>query len=441
MPDGSNVTKEQIDEVVKLVTEQREFAEGGIKENADALAKVEETLEAKWGEINDANDEIRKVQKKSEEDAKRLEDLEKEVSLGNMSAKDGDKYILSKSDKSFSHFMRNNEFKGFDNWTNYRDDVAGELAQIIGKGADERQLDFVTKDLVSGINPDGGFFIPPAPMRMVETKVFETSPLRGLASTETTSTDTFKFVLDDDEADSGWVGEVSTRTDTNTPTVGEIKIPIHEIFAQPKASQNNLDDAGFDVENWLIRKISTRFTRQENTAFVSGDGALRPKGFLDYAASADEDVYERNTVGQLETAGSGVIVSDDLKSLVGLLKEDYQDNAVFGMKRATWTTITKLKDTQNRYLFDMISNLRDGDIMQLLGQAVVLMNDMPDITANALSVVYADFREFYTIVDRRGIRVLRDPFTAKPFVKFYSTKRVGGAVVNYEAGKLLKIKA
>lgn len=438
---ADEVTDDLKKEIVDLVDEQRKLVEENSAESKAKLEEVEKSLEEKFGKVDEMNNELRGLKKAQEEDAKRMDDLEKEVSLANLSSKQGDDYIRTKADDALATFMCVNEFKDFDDWQAYRDQTADELTEIIAKGATDFQKDLIRKDLISGINPDGGFFVPPAPMRTIETKVFETSTLRPLATVMTTTSDSFKFVLDDDEADSGWVGEVDTRSDTATPQVGEIIIPIHEIFAQPRATQTMLDDAGFDIEGWLTKKVSQRFVRQENTVFVAGDGSKRPKGFTDYAASADADVYERNTVGQLETAGSGVIVSDDIKSLVGLLKEDYQDNAVFGMKRSTWTDITKLKDTQNRYLFDMISNLRDGDIMQLLGQPVVLMNDMPAITANALSVAYADFREFYTIIDRMGIRILRDPFTAKPFVKFYTTKRVGGAVTNYEAGKLLKIKA
>lgn len=428
-------------EIVQLVEKQRELSESNHAESKEALEKVEKELGEKFEKIDTLNNDLRVEKKAREEADKRLDDLEKEVSLANLSAKNGDEYIRTKADDALAGFMRVNEFKGFDDWQAYRDQSAEELSQIMAKGADDFHLDLVRKDLISGINPDGGFFVPPAPMRTIETKVFETSPIRPLASILTTTSDSFKFVVDDDEADSGWVGEVDTRADTGTPKINEIIIPIHEIFAQPRATQTMLDDAGFNIEGWLTNKVSTRFVRQENLAFVAGDGSKKPKGFTDFAASADPDVYEFNTVGQLETAGSGVIASDDIKSIVGLLKEDYQSNAVFGMKRATWTEITKLKDSQGRYLFDMISNLRDGDIMQLLGQSVVLMNDMPDIATGALSVVYGDFREFYTIIDRMGIRILRDPFTAKPFVKFYTTKRVGGSVTNFEAAKLLKIKA
>lgn len=447
MPDGSNITDEFKKELLDSVTAYREKTEAGLDENSNEVKSVKADMEKKFSEIDDMNNKARAAEVAAEEFKSRLDDMEKDLSLAHLSAKGNGETLRTAADHAMNAFMRHgddfSEVSDFASRKAWNDQVGKEIVQLGTKGALSHEIELMTKALVAGSNPEGGFLIPNAPMQMIETKIFETSPIRSLSNIVTTGTDSFDFILDDQEADSGWVGEVAGRPDTDTPGVGEIKIPIHEIYAQPKVTQKMLDDVGFDLEGWLANKVSSRFMRQENTAFVTGDGAMKPKGFLDYTASVDANVYQRGTVGQFTATGTAGSLdqSDDLKSLRGLVKEEYQNNATWGMKRATWTEVTKLADSQGRYLFDIISNLRDGDIMQLLGRPVVLMNDMPDVTANALAVVYGDFREFYTIVDRLGIRVLRDPYTDKPYIKFYTTKRVGGAVTNYEAAKLLKINA
>lgn len=309
-------------------------------------------------------------------------------------------------------------------------------------GADDETMSFHKKDLVAASGPDGGYFILPDRSSSISVRIFETSPLRPLCSIVTTISDTWEIPLDDDEFSSGWVGEVEARPDTNTSQIGLIKIPVHEGYAQPKATQKMLDDAGFDIEAWLNGKVSRKLGRQENTSFVTGDGSKKPKGFLTYDAWAVAGVYERHKVEQRTATGTAGTLdeADDLISLQNDLLEDYQAGAAWGMKRATFTSVMTLKDAQGRYLLDP-RIVKTGTDKILLGKNVVFMNDMPAVAANALAVVYADWMEFYTIVDRLGIRVLRDPYTAKPYVRFYTIKRVGGAVTNYQAGKILKINA
>jgi HK97 family phage major capsid protein len=256
-----------------------------------------------------------------------------------------------------------------------------------------------------------------------------------------TTSDVMEILLDDDEADCGWVGEVDDRDDTDSPQIGLIKIPIHEMYAQPKATQKMLDDAGLDLEGWLSRKVEMRLGRKENTAFVVGDGSQKPKGFLSYDAWSSAGVYQRNAVEQIITDAASTIAGDDLIELQNSLIEDYQAGATWGMKRATWFLIATLKtSTGGDYLLNP-RVIAEGAEKILLGNGVTFMNDMPVKADNALPIVYADFKEFYTVVDRFGIRILRDPYTAKPYVRFYTTKRVGGAVTNYEAGKILKVLA
>jgi HK97 family phage major capsid protein len=297
------------------------------------------------------------------------------------------------------------------------------------------------KDLLAGSAPDGGFFLSNDRSSRVSMRVFETSPVRSVATVETTTADVWEVLIDDDEPASGWVGEVQDRPKTDSAQVALIKIPIHEQYAMPQATQKILDDAGFDIAGWHQRKVADKFSRLENTAFVSGDGSAKPKGFLSYSAWAAAGTYQRDAVEQVTTAASGTIAGDDLIGLQGSLIENYQPGAAWMMRRATFfNSIMTLADTAGQYLLNPLMIAQGADL-QLLGKPVVLAADMPAVAANALSVCYANWREFYTVVDRLGIRILRDPLTSKPYVKFYTTKRVGGAVTNYEAGKILKIKA
>lgn len=313
--------------------------------------------------------------------------------------------------------------------------------ELLGAGDSDR-VEFLKKDLVAASGPDGGYFIIPDRSNAISMRIFETSPLRPVASVVTTTSDTWEQILDDDEFSSGWVGEVETRATTDTAQVGLIKIPVHEGYANPRATQKMLDDAGFDIEAWVNMKVARKLGRQENTAFVSGDGSKKPKGFLSYSAWAVAGTYERDAVEQVTATGTAGTLdeADDLITLQNTLYEEYQANAVFGMRRATFTSVMQLKDSSGQYLLNP-RILKEGTDKLLLGASVIFMSDMPAVAANALAVVYADFMEFYTIVDRLGIRILRDPYTAKPYVNFYTTKRVGGAVTNFEAGKILKINA
>jgi HK97 family phage major capsid protein len=311
----------------------------------------------------------------------------------------------------------------------------------LGVGEKSR-VDSQAKDLVAASGPDGGYFVLPERSTSISTRIYETSPLRPVANIATTSSDVWEITLDDDEHDAGWVGETDARPTTATAQVGLIRIPVHEMYAQPRVTQKMLDDAGFDIEGWNNNKVASKFSRLENTSFVSGDGSKKAKGFLSYAAWAAAGVYERNKVEQVTATGTAGTLdeADDLITLQNTLLEDFQAGAAWGMRRATFTSVMQLKDSQGQYLLDP-RILKTGTDKVLLGSPVIFMSDMPAVAANALAVVYADWSEFYTIVDRMGVRLLRDPYTAKPYVRFYTTKRVGGAVTNFQAGKILKINA
>lgn len=316
------------------------------------------------------------------------------------------------------------------------------VAEKTIKHADEAKVAAYVKDLVEGSNPDGGFFITPERSTQIIRRVFETSPVRLVANVVTTSSNSIEFVIDDDEAACGWVGEVEDRDDTDTPQVSLLTIPVHELYAQPKATQRMLDDAGFDLEGWLQGKVTRKFSRTENTAFVLGDGSKKPKGFLAYDAWTTAGTYQRDAIEQVAATGTAGALdeAEDLITLQNTLIDDYQMSAVFAGTRETFSDIMKMTDTVGQFLINPFM-LKEGTDRILLSKRFIVMQDMPEVAANALSVVYGDFGEGYTVVDRFGVRVLRDPYTSKPYVKFYSTKRTGGAVTNFEALKILKINA
>lgn len=292
------------------------------------------------------------------------------------------------------------------------------------------------KALTTGSDPAGGYLVMPEFGGVIQTRVFESSPVRQLASVINVGTDQYEYVLDNDEAAAGWVGETATRSETNTPTLGKLIIPVNELYANPKATQKMLDDGIVDVEAWLAGKVSEIFGRTEATAFMAGNGVLKPKGLLSYTAGT---TIASQQVEQVSSGTSAVFTYDGLVSLQNALKEAYQPNAVFMIKRATNASLMTIKDGIGHPIFNMMFDKNVGLQPTIMGKPVYFANDMEAVGADALAAIYGDIRQAYIICDRMGIRVLRDPFTAKPYVHFYTTKRVGGAVVNFEAYKIQKL--
>ncbi len=300
--------------------------------------------------------------------------------------------------------------------------------------------DIGKKDLVGGVNPQGGYWITPERRTdFTVTRMFETSPIRQIANIMNTVNRSVEVIVDDNESESGgWVGETEVRPVTGTADVGALEIFAHEQFAQPRVSRNMVDDAGFDLEGWIQKKTRDIMTRTENTAFVSGDGSKKPKGFLSFPAWASQGAYERNALEQRNSGSAGAFTFDSIVKLQNDLKEVYQPRSVFLTKRANFSDILLLKDSEGRSLWDF-ELLRQGAQLSLLGKPVMFDDDIQVTAADALALVYGDFSVGYTIVDRLGFTLIRDELTEKPFVKFYTIKRVGGAVTNFESIKLLKL--
>jgi HK97 family phage major capsid protein len=293
------------------------------------------------------------------------------------------------------------------------------------------------KAMSTDVNPDGGYLVRPELSATVIDRVFDTSPIRQVANVETIGGKAMDVLIDTDEAAAEWEGEGSTATATTTPQVGRKTIAAHILLNKLTLTSSMIEDGYLDVEAWLGRKSADRFARKENAAFVNGTGVGQPRGFLTYAAWASAGTYEDNKIEQVACGASSAVTAAKIIDLQYSLKEAYQANATWGMKRATFGAVMQLKGADQFHFGPVL--LRDGQAqMQLLGRPVVFMDDMPAQGANALCMVYADFSRAYTIVDRVGLQFLRDPYSAKPNVEIQARKRTGGDVTSYDAIKIGK---
>ena len=294
------------------------------------------------------------------------------------------------------------------------------------------------KALSVGADPDGGYVVNPDLSGRIVMKVFESSPMRAYASVQVISSDALEGLFDLNEASSGWVGETDSRAETNTPQLGKWRIPAHELYAKPKATQKLLDDASINMEAWLASKVAEKFARDEANAFVVGNGVNKPRGFLTYGSGTTLP----GTIEQFPSGVNGALAANPdggdvlINALYGL-KQQYRANATWFMNRASTRLVRKAKDSNGSYVW--VPGIAAGQPASLLGYPVAAFEDMPDPATNSLSIAVGDMREAYQIVDRLGIRTLRDPYSAKPYVEFYTTKRVGGDVVNFESIKLVKL--
>lgn len=302
------------------------------------------------------------------------------------------------------------------------------------RSADDRLVE--AKALSVGSNPDGGYLVPTARSARIIEKIYESSPLRQLATVETIGTEAMEIPVDTGEAGAGWVGEEETRSTTTTPQVSIQRITVHEMYAKPKATQQLLEDASVDIENWLSMKVADKFARTEATAFISGTGVKQPRGILSYAAGS---AGARGTILQYASGAATAITADAIVGMPLQLKAPYLAAASWLMKRSTVLAVMLLKDGQGQYLWR--PGLQAGVPSVLGGYPIGMADDMPTVSAGNLPVAFGDFRRGYTVVDRLGITTLRDPYSAKPFVEFYTRKRVGGDVVDFEAFALMVVSA
>ncbi|MBK5910057.1 phage major capsid protein [Rhodothalassium salexigens] len=297
------------------------------------------------------------------------------------------------------------------------------------------------KALATDSDADGGYAVPEELDRAIDRRLRAISPVRQAATVVQIGSGDYKKLISDRGAVSGWVGETDPRAETDAPSFAEVAPPLGELYANPAATQTMLDDAFFDVAAWLADDLADEFAERESAAFVAGDGANKPRGFLDQPTSGTRDgVRAFGTLQYLATGTAGGFATeapaDRLFDLVYALKAGHRAEAGFMMTAATLGAVRKLKDGDGQYLWS--PGLEAGQPAGLLGFPVVESAHMPEIAAGADAIAFGNFRRGYTITDRLGTRVLRDPYTNKPFVHFYTTKRVGGAVTDSEAIKLLR---
>jgi HK97 family phage major capsid protein len=297
------------------------------------------------------------------------------------------------------------------------------------------------KSFTGASGGDGGYAVPREIDGAIDRLLMAISPIRRIANVVRVGSAGYRKLVTTGGTPSGWASETAARNETATPTFQEIAPPMGELYANPTASQAMLDDAAFDVESWLGNEIATEFARAEGAAFVSGNGVNKPKGFLTGTPTNEADgVRAFGTLQYLATAAAGAFPvsnpQDKLIDLIQSLRTPYRQGAAFVMNSATLTRIRKFKTTDGAFLWQPA--MASGQPDTLLGYPVIEAEDMPDIATDSLAIAFGNFRAGYLIAERSETTILRDPFTHKPFVHFYAVKRIGGAVTNSEAIKLLK---
>lgn len=332
--------------------------------------------------------------------------------------------------------------------------LAGAADGVKGMASSAAARDFTAKYLRRGDHagvelksfsgasgPEGGFAVPQEIDALIGRTLKDISPIRSIATVVQTGSAGYRKLVTNGGTPSGWVSETAGRPETDTPNFNEIAPPTGELYANPAASQAMLDDAAFDVETWLADEIAREFAQAEGAAFVGGSGVNQPRGFLNAPVTDEPD--DVRAFGSLQYVPSGAAGGfagadgeDALVDLVHMLKPAYRQGASFVMNSATLAQIRKFKTADGAFLWQ--ASLASGQPDMLLGYPVVEAEDMPDVAADSLSIAFGNFRAGYLIAERSATSILRDPFTNKPFVHFYATKRVGGQVMNSEAIKLMQ---
>lgn len=305
-----------------------------------------------------------------------------------------------------------------------------------------RELGLEFKAGLSSATNSGGYVVPPETERAIERRLMATSPMREIATVRTVASGVFRKPVSTAGVASGWVSETAARPETDPATLALLEFPAADLYANPAATQSLLDDALVDLDEWLAMEVEDAFAAQETTAFVTGDGTNKPKGFLGYSIVADAS-HAWGDIGYVASGAAGGFAStspsDRLIDLIYAPKAQYRPNGRFVMNRKTVSAVRKFKDADGNYIWSPAT--QPGQLASLLGYPVTEIETMPDIAANSFAIAFGDFQRGYLIVDRAGVRVLRDPYSAKPYVLFYTTKRVGGGVQNFDAIKVMKFSA
>nr|WP_260519190.1 phage major capsid protein [Aliiroseovarius sp. M344] len=302
-----------------------------------------------------------------------------------------------------------------------------------------RGLELEGKAMSTAVAGDGGYLVDPQTAATIQSVLKSTASLRAVSNVVNVDATSYDVLVDHSDVGSGWATETGSTAETSTPAIERITIPLHELSALPKASQRLLDDSAFEIETWLAARIADKFARAEAASFISGDGIDKPTGILTHA-TVDNDSWTWGNLGYIATGTSGDFdasnPADAIIDLVYALDAEYRAGASFVMNSKTAGSVRKMKDMDGRFLWS--DGLAAGEPARLLGYPVLIAEDMPDIGTDATAIAFGDFGSGYTIAERPDTRILRDPFSAKPHVLFYATKRVGGDISDFAAIKLLK---
>ncbi len=393
---------------------------------SDVGAAFDEFMRA-FEEFKETNDRrLDEIERRSGEDVLTAEKLTRiDKALDQLSVKSQRMPLGGAGARSSVSLQHKSAFEGY-----VRKGEASSLRALEGKA------------LSVGSDPDGGYLVPEETETTINRALRDISPIRAIAGVRQVSGSVYKRPYAVSGFATGWIGETAARPQTSTPTLAELAFPTMELYAMPAATASLLDDSAVNIDEWLAEEVRVAFAEQEGTAFVSGDGVNQPKGFLSYATVANAS-WSWGNIGTISTGVSAAFPASDpgdvLIDLIYAVKAGYRANAHFVMNRSTQSQVRKLKDGDGTYLWQ--PSAEPGQAPTLLGFPIAEAEDMPDIAANSTSIAFGDFRRGYLIVDRVGIRVLRDPYSSKPYVLFYTTKRVGGGVQDFDALKLLKFAA
>jgi HK97 family phage major capsid protein len=382
-----------------------------IKTQDAQASAAEEVRQAMTGFVHDLKGFQAKMTTKLQQTEERMTMLDRKMTLPARTPLGGMQDAAAPHQKAMNAYIRNGDDDGL------------------------RGLEMESKSLSSSVNSDGGYLVDPQTSDRVKSVLNATASIRAIASVVQVEATSYDVLVDHTDVGAGWATETSTVGETATPQIDRITVQLHELSALPKASQRLLDDSAFDIEGWLAGRIADKFSRAEAAAFINGDGIDKPKGLLAHD-KIDNEIWTWGNLGYVPTGVDGEVTADSVVDLVYALGAQYRANASFVMSSKTAGRLRKLKDLDGRFLWS--DGLAQGEPARLMGYPVLVAEDMPDVVTDAFSVAFGDFAAGYTVAERPDLRILRDPFSAKPHVLFYATKRVGGDVSDFAAIKLLK---
>lgn len=379
-------------------------------EDLSPVARVSAAMAGLIGDYRALQAEIEEKLQKQEE---RLTMLDQKTAKANRPALSTRTEVEAPHQKAFDAYLRSGDDDGL------------------------RGLELEGKAMSTAINSDGGYLVDPQTAETIKSSLNTTASIRQIANVVNVDASAFDVLIDQNDTGAGWANETGSAAETGTPTIERISIPLYELNAMPKVSQRLLDDSAFDVDAWLAGRIAEKFARAEAGAFVAGDGNDKPRGFLNHTI-VEDSTWTWGNLGYVPSgSGTGIGDGDALIDVVYAVNAPYRANSTFVMNSKTAGALRKLKDADGRHLW--ADGFAFGEPGRLLGYPVLIAEDMPDIEADSYPIAFGDFTAGYTIAERPDLRVLRDPFSAKPHVLFYASKRVGGDVSDFAAIKLLRI--